>query len=106
MSDHFEALHLQGELTIYTVAEQKTRLLDALARGDGLDINLSNVTEIDSAGLQLLILAKREATSAGKRLRLCEHSPAASELIELYNLAGWFGDPLVIPARQAEGRSR
>lgn len=94
-------LRLQGELTIYTAADTKPRLLEALAASDALEINLGEVTEMDTAGVQLLILAKREAASAGKRLTLSEHSPAAMELIELYNLAGWFGDPLVIPAGQA-----
>lgn len=99
--DGIGTLHLRGELTIYTAADTKPRLLDALAQADALDINLADVTEIDTAGVQLLILAKREAARAGKRLILSGHSPAAMELIETFNLAGWFGDPLVIPAGQA-----
>lgn len=65
---------------------------------DSLEVGLANVTEMDSAGLQVLILAKREAVRQGKRLALSQHSPAMTELIELYNLAGWFADPLIIPA--------
>jgi ABC-type transporter Mla MlaB component len=79
----------------------KAQLLDALVRADALELNLGEVTELDTAGVQLLILAKREAALAGKHLTLSEHSPAAMELIELFNLAGWFGDPLVITAGQA-----
>ena len=94
-------LRLEGELTIYTAGEMKERLLDALAGTDALELNLGEVTEIDTAGAQLLILTKREAALAGKRLTLSEHSPAVMELIETFNLAGWFGDPLVIPAGQA-----
>jgi anti-anti-sigma factor len=94
-------LRLEGELTIYTAGEMKSRLLDALAGTDALELNLNDVTEVDTAGVQLLILVKREAALAGKRLTLSEHSPAVMELIETFNLAGWFGDPLVIPAGQA-----
>jgi len=94
-------LRLEGELTIYTAGELKARLLEALAGTDALELNLGDVTEIDTAGAQLLILTKREAALAGKRLTLSEHSPAVMELIEQFNLAGWFGDPLVIPAGRA-----
>jgi len=94
-------LRLQGELTIYTAADMKPYLMAALAQTEALEINLSDVTEMDTAGVQLLILAKREATLSGKRLALSGHSPAAMALIELFNLAGWFGDPLVFPAEQA-----
>lgn len=93
-----DVLRLQGELNIYTAMETKERLLAALAAGDALDIDLSGVTEMDTSGVQLLILAKREAARQGKRLALSGHSPAAMDLIDLFNLGGWFGDPLIIPA--------
>lgn len=93
-------LNLQGELTIYTAGDTKVALIEALMASDNLEVGLANVTEMDTAGLQVLILAKREAARLGKRLALSQHSPAVTELIELYNLAGWFGDPLIIPASQ------
>jgi anti-sigma B factor antagonist len=91
----------EGELSIYTAADSKVALLNALAGAQDLEIDLASVTEIDTAGVQLLILLKREANRQGKRLVLSGHSPAVMELTELYNLAGWFGDPLVIPAGRA-----
>ena len=81
----------EGELSIYTAADSKVALLNALAGAEDLEIDLASVTEIDTAGVQLLILLKREANRQGKRL----------VLTELYHLAGWFGDPLVIPAGRA-----
>jgi anti-sigma B factor antagonist len=91
----------EGELSIYTAGESKAELMNALAGAEDLEIDLASVTEIDTAGVQLLILLKREASRQGKRLALTGHSPAVMELTELYNLAGWFGDPLVIPAGKA-----
>ena len=36
--------------------------------------------------------------TAGKTLAIVAHSRAVQSLIEFYNLAAWFGDPLVVPA--------
>jgi anti-sigma B factor antagonist len=91
-------LHLAGELTIYEVPGVKLALLDAMAVADGLEIDLSGVTEIDTAGVQLLVAAKSSANEQQMAMRLVGHSPVVLELIELYNLAGWFGDPLVLAA--------
>lgn len=89
---------IEGELTIYDAAANKPALLAALAGNAELEINLSGVTEIDSAGLQLLLLTKREALRSGKDLRLVAHSEATLTVIDLLGLAGYFGDPLVLLA--------
>ena len=90
-------LAMAQDMTIYHALEQKLLLLEALAEGQTLELDLSQVTEMDTAGLQLLLLAKREAGKAGKAVRLTAHSPAVRELIEFTHLAGYFGDPMVIP---------
>ncbi|HSW03992.1 STAS domain-containing protein [Aquabacterium sp.] len=94
-------LRLEGELCIVDSAPAKAALLQALDAAAELDIDLAGVSAIDTAGLQLLIAAKRAAGTAGKTLRLVGHSAPALELIELYDLASWFGDPLVLPATSA-----
>ena len=53
-------LRLEGELTISRAAELKQTLLDALT--GALDVDLSGVTAIDGAGVQLLVMLDREAT--------------------------------------------
>lgn len=90
-------LSLEGEMSIYDAHGLKAALMDALANCDVLDVNLADVTEIDTAGIQLLVLAKREAEARGKRLSLTGHSPAVVSVIELLNLSGYFGDQMVIP---------
>ena len=87
---------MEGAMTIYEAAQNKRTLLEALERNAEIEIDLSGVTEMDTAGIQLLILAKREATAANKVLRLAAHSPASLDAIDLYNLGGYFGDPVVI----------
>jgi anti-anti-sigma factor len=96
-----QRLTLQEDMTIYHAQAQKKQLLDALAAADALELDLSQVAEIDTAGLQLLLLLKREAQKAGKSASIVAHSQAVREVIEFCNLAAYLGDPLVIPAREA-----
>lgn len=88
-------------LTIYHALAQKQQLLDALAATAELELNLSQVAEIDAAGLQLLVLLKKEAQRCGKRARIVAHSQTVSSLIDFCDLAAELGDPLVIPAHEA-----
>ena len=91
-------LRIDGEMTIYRAAELKEALLMPLEHPAGIEIDLSGVTEIDSAGIQLLLLAKRSSNANQRTLRLIAHSPAVIDAFELFNLAGYFGDPIVIPS--------
>jgi anti-anti-sigma factor len=88
---------VEGELTIYRANELKQTLLAALEHADALAIDLSGVTEIDSAGVQLLMMASASAHEAGCELRLTGHSPAVREVFELLDLASYFNDPLLAP---------
>ncbi|AWI76712.1 anti-sigma B factor antagonist [Parazoarcus communis] len=88
------------DMTIYNASAQKQQLLDALAVHDEIEIDLSAVAEIDTAGIQLLILVKREASRLGKRAVLVAHSAAVREVVDFFNLAASFGDPMLIPARE------
>jgi anti-anti-sigma factor len=101
-------LHIEGEMTIYRAAELRDLLLPALAAGGDVEIDLSAVTEMDSAGAQLLVAAKKSAQAAGRELHLRRHSPAVLDVFELLKLGGYFGDPLVFPSRDeaAPGASR
>lgn len=74
---------LDGELTIGTVAAVKDDLVAALADLGDCELDVSAVDEIDTAGLQLLLMARRSAV--GVR-RISGHSPALRRLIELANL--------------------
>jgi anti-anti-sigma factor len=90
-------LQIEGELSIYRADELKRALIEPLGEGVRLVVNLSAVNEIDTCGLQLLMLAKRTAAKLGSELQLVAHSPAVLEVFELLNVAAFFGDHLVIP---------
>lgn len=93
-------LNWNEDLTIYHALEHKERLLAALETGNGLELDLSQVNEIDTAGLQLLILAKQEAARQNKSLAIIAHSPSVRETLDFCNLTAFFGDPVVITARE------
>lgn len=100
--DGLQLLQIEGELSIYSAAELKAQLLPHLAQPGELEIDLARVSELDGAGLQLLILAKREAARVGATLRLTRHSRAVLEVFDLCNLAAFFGDPLVISSSASD----
>jgi len=90
-------LRIEGELTIFRAMELKPILLaDPLPE----EIDLSGVTELDTAGVQLLMLAKRAAVEQQRELRLVGHSPAVMEVFELMNVAAYFGDHLVMDSSE------
>ncbi len=89
-------LKLSGELTIYHVTEARTRLGEELAAHPDLEVDLSGIEELDTAGAQLLLWLKREGKTRGGAIPFAHHSPAVLEVIDQLNLAGVFGDTLLI----------
>lgn len=94
-------LAITEDMTIYNAAAQKQRLLEALGTAERIELDLSAVGEIDTAGFQLLVLIKREARRLDKEAQIVAHSEAVREVLDFYNMAAAFGDPLLIPAAKA-----
>lgn len=92
-------LHIEGDMTIRNAAALKKELMKHIAKPGEREIDLSEVSEMDTTGIQLLILAKREATRHNTPLRLTSHSRAVFEAIDTYNLAAYFGDPIWISGK-------
>lgn len=86
-------LRLQPELTIYTAAELHGQLLAAFEQHGFVQLDLRDVCEIDSAGMQLLIAARRTARVHGRRLQLCQHSDAVLAAFGLCGLDQDAGTP-------------
>lgn len=79
---------IAGELTIFAAADLRDHLLEALTNApEALEVNLEDVSEIDSAGLQLMLAAKREAEMRQKTLRFVGHSTSVRELLQLCDLS-------------------
>ena len=88
----------EASMNIYAAVKQKPVLLAALQKHKQMEIDLSEVDEMDTAGLQLLLLLKRTAEKNGKIISLVAHSPASLDVIDRYNLAAYFGDPVIVPS--------
>lgn len=84
-------LAIEGELTIYTAAELKQKLTDAFNGEHAIEIDLSQVGEIDTAGLQLLLLAKREGAARDKVVVFGQPSEAVLDCWQRCNLSATFG---------------
>lgn len=75
----------EGSWTISDALAQQAALREALDAGAST-LDLSRVHEIDSAGVQLLLAARRTAASHGLALTLSDASPAVRELLQRYGL--------------------
>ncbi|WP_454834175.1 STAS domain-containing protein [Pseudomonas lini] len=95
-TDAHQRIAIEGELSIYTAAEWKRRLDDLIGQGGNLELDLGAVQELDTAGLQLLIMAKKEATDRNQQLLLSNHSQPVLEVFELCGMAAFFGDPILL----------
>jgi anti-anti-sigma regulatory factor len=96
-------LKIEGELTIFRAMELKPAILCTPPVDE---IDLSGVTDLDSAGVQLLMLAKKTALTQKRDIKLSGHSPAVLDVFELLNVAGYFGDHLVMESRANAAHSR
>jgi anti-sigma B factor antagonist len=85
--DSITVLRPEGEFNIYGAVEFRDVLLKALAGSGDLGIDFTAVSEIDAAGLQLLLLARREADTCGKRLHFSGAVPAVLEVVQLCNVS-------------------
>ncbi len=83
---------MEGPLTIYTATEQKDVLLSLFPLAHEVELDLSNVDELDCAGLQLLILIKRESLKGGTQLLLSNPSPIVIEALRLSGLDDYFAN--------------
>ncbi len=81
---------VEGQMNIYSATSLKDELVQALKSSDELCLDLSGVTEIDTAGVQILLLIKKEAQ--GKTLKIL-HSPSTRGAVELYRITELFELP-------------
>ncbi len=83
-------LVLEGPLTIYTAAERKDLLLELLPLAEEVEMDLGGVDEIDTAGLQLLVLIKQASLRHGSSLLLSNPSTAVLDALAMSGLQCFF----------------
>ena len=77
-------LKITGPTNVSNVGELLEQLLAAFEHSDSVTVDLSDVTEIDAAGLQLLCSSHRSSIFANKKLRISgQEQPAIRKAAEL-----------------------
>ncbi|MBM0105656.1 STAS domain-containing protein [Steroidobacter sp. S1-65] len=80
-------VRIDGEMTIYRASEVAQTLFAAVRTQDGdVRLDLSNVTEFDTAGLQVVLMARRIAAASGHRLDVVRPSEAVMDVLKLCNV--------------------
>lgn len=97
-SENGSNLQLKGSLVISVVKSTWSSLQEHLSGEGTLEVDLSEIDEIDSAGFQILIQMKRAHREGFRKVAYRAHSAGVLQFLELYGLAGEFGDKLVIPS--------
>jgi anti-anti-sigma factor len=82
-----QQLILSGEQTIYQAADLHRMLVEALSKKEALEVELSGVSEFDSAAAQIMIWLQRECERLGLALALIEPSQSVLDLVALLGLA-------------------
>lgn len=96
--------HLDGDMTIQSAADLRLLLLSALqSLGETpdatLQLDLSGVAALDSAGVQLLLAARRSLRERGQHLVLAAGNPTVNAVLRTLGLAelGERGDATDLP---------
>lgn len=88
---------VEGEMTIYTAAELKQVMSELVDEALEVEIDLSRVSEIDTSGVQLLMMIKKYRKKSEKELRITGQSLQVKEALSILGLDVYFNDSELIP---------
>lgn len=83
---NLSSISIDGEMTICRAAALKKEIFEDLEWGDAVSFDLSGVSEMDTSGFQLLMMARKEAALKDCGFSIKAHSAATSAVIELFNM--------------------
>lgn len=83
-------VRLGGELTVYQARELRDALLGKLRGSPALELDLSRVEVMDTAGFQLLLALRKESSAVKKRFAITAQSPATASVLRLFNMEEYF----------------
>ena len=82
-------LKVDGDLNIYNAADLKANMLGFVEDFKEFEIDMSAVDEIDTAGIQLLLLFKNKAEQEERNVQLSGCNEQVFDLLNLYQLQDW-----------------
>ena len=77
---------LGEDLTIYAIESLKESISQELDLHEQFDLDLSQIEEIDSAGIQLLLALRSELFRKDKVFKIIAMSPVVTKMIASYEL--------------------
>lgn len=96
-SDNSKLAVLKPEnMTIYEALAIQDLFSTALIQHQKIEVDLSQVAEIDCAGLQLMVALKNDALELKKSMAFTGHSREVIAFLDLFNMNSFFGDPVVL----------
>jgi anti-anti-sigma regulatory factor len=84
-------IKLSGVIDIRSIDNSFTKVKQAVADGASIEIDLTDVIDIDLTFLQLIESARRSASQAGAGIRLSQ--PAEGIILETLKRGGFLNDP-------------
>ncbi|GAA4437884.1 STAS domain-containing protein [Actinokineospora soli] len=86
-------ISVSGEVDLATAADLERALADAMATSDSgaIEVDLAGVEFMDSAGLRVLVAARKQAEDAGRDFRLRSPHDRVRRIIEITGLSAVFG---------------
>jgi len=75
-------LKIDGAMTVYEAESFRDELADCLMEYDGLILDLDDVKDCDTAGIQILYSAQKTAKDLGKSFLVAGFSNAVEEAME------------------------
>jgi anti-anti-sigma factor len=81
---------ISGELTIYTVLDIYQQHIQQIKLKELVSLKLAGVEEIDTAGMQLLLVLFKEVSKQNANYIVQSISDSLTEYINLFNLQSYF----------------
>lgn len=75
--DGRNTIYMSGSLTITYISEIRERLLELYGKDEDIVLNLTDVTEVDLSGLQLLCSAEKSFGEEGRKMMIEKEYPEA-----------------------------
>ena len=83
-------------MTIYEALAIQELFSKTLMQHQKIEVDLSQVVEIDCSGLQLMVALKNDPLEQKKVMVFTGHSREVIEFLDLFNMNVFFGDPIVL----------
>lgn len=81
-----DTIHMTGEINLKTSPTVRDQILHKIHQNHDIDIDLSDVTVIDSSGLAILVEAVAKARKSGFQIHFTHISDACMKMIKLAHL--------------------